>query len=286
MGRQIGTLCAIHGYEVVLYDVAAEALTGALPQIKEYTDQFVIEGSLTQEEAKTTLGRITATDSPEKAATDVDLISESILENPELKGKVFGEFNKLCPSRTIFTTNTSTLMPSMFAAATGRPSQFAALHFHAPMRGVNLVDIMPHPGTSPETTDLILAFTKRIGQIPIILKKESPGYVYEAMQNAFTGVALLLRVGEVVSMEDIDRAWMAVTKMPFGPFGLLDRVGLDLVWYISDYQSNQSGDPITRAVADFLKEYVDKGWTGLKNGRGFYSYPEPAYAQPGFMEGE
>ena len=286
MGRQIGTLCAMHGYDVVLYDVASEALEGAMVQIGKYTGQFVSEKRLTQEEAKTTLSRITTTGSPEEAAIEVDLVSESILEDPELKGKVFGEFNRLCPSHTIFTTNTSLLMPSMFAEATGRPAQFAALHFHSPMTGANVVDIMPHAGTSEETTNLVTAFARRIGQTPILLKKESPGYVYNAINSALTGTALYLLVGEVASMEDIDRAWMGVTRMPAGPFGAMDRQGLDTVWRIIDYQANQSGDPGARAVADLLKGYVAKGWLGVKSGRGFYNYPNPAYAQPGFLEGE
>ena len=285
MGRQIGTLCAMHGYDVVLYDIASDSLEGAFAQVKKYTDQFVSEGRLTPEEEEKALGRITTTANPEEAATEADLVSESVLENPELKGKVFGQFNELCPSRTIFTTNTSSLMPSTFAEATGRPTQFAALHFHSPMTGANVVDIMPHLGTSEETTNLVIAFARRIGQTPILLKKESPGYVYEVMQSAFTGVALYLLVGEVASIEDIDRAWMGVTKMPIGPLGIMDHVGLDTVWQIIDYQANQSGDPGARAVADLLKGYVDKGWLGVKSGRGFYTYPDPEYQQPGFLEG-
>jgi len=274
----------MHGYDVVLYDIASEPLAGALAQAKKYTDQFVSEGQLTPGDQEKALSRIVTTGSPEEAATEVDLVSESILEDPELKGRVFGEFNTLCPSRTIFTTNTSTLLPSMFAGATGRPAQFVALHFHSPMTGANVVDVMPHPGTSEETTNLAIAFARRIGQTPILLKKESPGYVYNAINSALTGTALYLFVDEVASMEDIDRAWMGVTRMPAGPFGAMDRQGLDTVWQIIDYQANQSGDPVVRAIADLLKGYVDKGWLGVKSGRGFYTYPDPEYRRPGFLE--
>ena len=82
-----------------------------------------------------------------------------------------------------------------------------------------------------------------------------------------------------------DRAWMGVTKMPIGPLGIMDHVGLDTVWQIIDYQANQSGDPGARAVADLLKGYVDKGWLGVKSGRGFYTYPDPEYQRHGFLEG-
>jgi 3-hydroxybutyryl-CoA dehydrogenase len=111
---------------------------------------------------------------------DNALISESVPEDPELKGKVLARFNEICPVKTIFTTNTSSLLPSMFAEATGRPARFAAFHFHD-TRFNNIVDIMPHPGTSSETMALIENFARRIGLVPIVMKKENNGYVFNAM---------------------------------------------------------------------------------------------------------
>jgi len=102
------------------------------------------------------------TSKPEDAA-NADLVTESIPEDPDLKAKVFAEFNKICPPRAIFTTNTSTMLPYMYAEATGRPAQFAALHFHQSVRQTNLVDIMPHAGTGAETVELLRAFARRIG---------------------------------------------------------------------------------------------------------------------------
>ena len=101
-------------------------------------------------------------------------------EDPKLKAKVLAQFNEICPPHAIFTTNTSSLVPSMFAEKTGRPERFAAFHFHD-TRVTQIVDIMPHPKTLPEITDIIEAFAVRIGQIPIILKKENFGYVFNAM---------------------------------------------------------------------------------------------------------
>ena len=95
-------------------------------------------------------------------------------EDPVLKGRILGQFNALCPPRTIFTTNTSTLLPSTYAAATGRLDRFAALHFHQPVWQSNVVDVMPLPGTSPETTDLLWAFARSIGQIPIPSARRAP----------------------------------------------------------------------------------------------------------------
>jgi 3-hydroxybutyryl-CoA dehydrogenase len=285
MGQQIGLQCAMHGYEVVVYDIAPEALKAANAQIKAYAAQLVSQMCLTRSELDATLARISFTTNPEDAAR-ADLLSESVPEEPALKAKVFAQFNELCPPHTIFTTNSSSLVPSMFADATGRPAQFAALHFHTYVWDSNVVDIMPHPGTSPETVELLYAFARRIGQIPIVLNKENYGYVFNAMLNALNTAAVKLAVDGVASVEDIDRAWMGVMKMPLGPFGILDVVGLKTVWDIVQFWATTLNDPQLQANANWLKEYVDKDWLGVKTGRGFYTYPDPAYARPGFLTGE
>jgi 3-hydroxybutyryl-CoA dehydrogenase len=285
MGQQIGLQCAMHAYDVILYDIAPEALQNARSQIKTYADGLVSQNRLTQNEAETALSRIRYTTNPQDAA-EADLLSESVPEDPVLKAKVFAQFNPICPPRAIFTTNTSTLIPSMFADATGRPAQFAALHFHGYVWDSNVVDVMPHPGTSPETVQLLLAFAKKIGQIPILLKKESYQYVFNAMLGAWNTAALKLVTDGVASVEDVDRAWMGVMKTPIGAFGIMDLVGLKTVWDITEYWANVTGDAQLRANAGFLKGYLDQGWLGVKSGKGFYSYPDPAYARPGFLTGE
>jgi 3-hydroxybutyryl-CoA dehydrogenase len=200
-----------------------------------------------------------------------------------LKGRVFAQFNGLCPPRTIFTTNTSSFVPSMFAEASGRPAQFAAFHFHHVVWVSNVVDIMPHPGTATETVDLLHAFAQRIGQIPILCRKENHGYVFNAMLNALNGAALTLVANGVASAQDVDRAWMGVMKMPVGPFGILDRVGLDTAWDITAHWATALGDPQLQKNADLLKEYVDQGHLGTKSGKGFYAYPNSVYQRPGFL---
>jgi 3-hydroxybutyryl-CoA dehydrogenase len=286
MGQQIGLQCAMHGYEVVAYDIVPEALEAANTQIKAYAAHLVSQARLTRSEADAALARISFTTDPGDAAAGADLVSESVPEDPALKGKVFAQFNELCPPHTIFTTNTSTLIPSMFADATGRPVQFAALHFHTYVWDSNVVDIMPHPGTSTETVELIYAFAKRIGQIPIVLQKENYQYVFNALLGALNTAAVKLVVDGVASVEDVDRAWMGVMKMPVGPFGILDIVGLKTVWDIIQYWATTLNDPQLQANADFLKQYVDKEWLGVKTGRGFYTYPNPAFVRPGFLTGE
>lgn len=283
MGQQIGLQCAMHALEVTLYDNEAAALQNALKRISVYAGELIASGRLSDDDASEALARITITADPLRAARDCDLLSESVPEDPALKQEVFRLFDRHCPPHTLFTTNSSSLVPSLLAEATGRPAQFAALHFHQPVWQANLVDVMPHPGTSSETVERLAAFARRIGQIPITLQKENHGYVFNAMYNALNREAITLAANGVASVEDIDRSWMVVMKMPVGPLGMLDVVGLETAWHITDYWANVLGDPQLQVNAAFLKEYVDKGWLGVKSGRGFYSYPDPAYAQPGFL---
>lgn len=285
MGQQIALQCAMHGYEVTVYDVSADALRAAAERVKAFASRLVDQQRSTRAGADAALSRIRYTSKPEDAA-NADLLSESVPEDPNLKSKVFAQFNKICPPRAIFTTNTSTLLPSMFAEATGRPEQFAALHFHN-VWDANLVDIMPHPGTSRETVQLLEAFARRIGQVPLVLKKESAGYVYNAIVGAINDAAFALLNKGVASVEDIDRAVMIVMKTPKGPFAGLDFVGLDTIWHVMQSNARKKGDPGAQAFADqFKKDYIDKGWLGVKTGRGFYTYPNPAYERPGFLTGE
>ena len=285
MGQQIGFQCAGHGFEVVLYDIDASALAAAHQRLDAYADGLLARGVITADVRDAARARITSTTDPSAAAADADLLSESVPEDPELKGRVLAQFNALCPPRTIFTTNTSSLVPSQFAQASGRPDRVIALHFHLPVWVNNLADVMPHPGTSPEVTELVHAFARRIGQVPIVLHREHNNYVFNSLYGALNREAITMAQQGVASIEDIDRSWMLVTKSPWGPFGALDVVGLETVWKITDYWARTLADPQLAANATFLKAYVDRGELGVQSGRGFYTYPDPAFVRPGFLDG-
>ena len=284
MGRQIALHFAMHGCNVVIYDIQKEFLTKALSVIQKMAGSYVRLKRITQEDADAAIGRIKTTTVPEEAAVDIDLVNESVPEDPVLKGKVFSLFHSLCPPRTIFTTNTSTLLPSMFAEATGRPGKFLALHFHD-LRTNTVVDIMPHPGTDEEAIHVVQGFAKRMGLIDILLRKENSGYVFNAMLRAFLESAQTLAANGIASIEDIDRAWMGVMNMPIGPFGLMDSIGIDTTWKVTAYWVKQTGDAQSQKNADFLKQFVDRGEVGQKTGKGFYRYPDPLFRQPGFIAG-
>lgn len=283
MGQQIGFLCAWKGYEVVLYDISQDILDKALRGVEKLgTSWFVPLGRMTSEQLSQTMARITATTDPSEAAADADIVSESVPEDPALKARVFSQFHGLCPERTVFTTNTSYLLPSKFAQATGRPEKLCALHFHD-IRTTTVVDVMPHPGTDPAVTQLVHDFAAGMGQSVVLLHRENGGYVFNAMISNLILTALNLASREVASVEDIDRAWMGVTLMPVGPFGIMDQIGLKTVWTITDFWAKKMKNEQSQASADFLKAYVDRGELGQKTRKGFYTYPDPAYTRPDFL---
>lgn len=284
MGQQISIPCALAGFDVVIYDINEEALEKALKRIPKIMAGMVLWKKITQEDADAAFKRISTTTDPEIAAKDADIINESVPEKPDLKVKIFSQFNALCPDRTIFTTNTSTLLPSKIASATGRPEKFLALHFHD-VSITNVVDIMPHPGTSEETISLVKEFAEKAGQLPIMLQKEHSGYVFNYMIGALFTSAQTLATQKIASIEDIDRAWMGVTHMMQGPFGMMDGIGLDTMLSVTEYWASKNKDPQWAKNAEFLREYVEKGHLGMKTKKGFYEYPKPAYNEPAFLKG-
>ncbi len=284
-GWRIAWQCAIYGYTVRLYDTSDAALQEALDQMEDCANEMASSGQLQVGEARSAFERVLPTLDVTEAA-DADLLCESVPEQLELKKEVFADFHQRCPPHTIFVTNTSMFLPSMLAADTGRPSQFAALHFHGNLWDTNVADIMPHPGTDESTVRILEDFATSIGQIPIIMKKQSYGYVVNAMLMSLNRVALTLAANEVVEVEDIDRAFMAVLKTDKGPFGLIDQVGLQTSYQILHYWADVFKDPQLRKNAEFLKHYLDQGLDGEKSGRGFYSYPDPNYELPGFITRE
>jgi 3-hydroxybutyryl-CoA dehydrogenase len=285
MGRQIGFLCALKGYNVVMYDISMEALEDSLKGMEDLGAWFISTGLMPKGDLNKVMGRIKISSDSVEAANEVDLISESVPDIPEIKARVFAKFNKLCPERTVFTTNTSMLLPSMFAEQTGRPQKLVALHFHD-ARTTNIVDVMTHPKSEPETVELVRDFAESLGQVVIMLNCENSGYVFNSMLSTLLMSALTLAANGVATIEDVDRSWMGIMRAPIGPFGIMDQIGLPTVWTIIDYAAKNTGDPQAKANAAFIKQYIDNGALGLKTMGGFYSYPKPAYSDPRFISGK
>ena len=286
MGAQIALQCARSGLDVTLYDISEERLESAAAVMKYLWNSLVKEGIGNAADLPALLERIQKTTNLETAGKDCDLINESIPENPELKGNLFASFHKICPARTIFTTNTSTLLPSMFADASGRPERLLALHFHKPLMVPAVTDVMPHAKTDPEVTKLVAEFAEIIGQVAMVPNKENSGYIFNYMLGTVLDAAMDLVINEVATVEQVDRSWMGIMKMGQGPFGIMDHIGLETVYTICNYWAESEKSESRRKRAAFVREYLERGHLGIKTGKGFYHYPHPAYQQKEFVEGK
>jgi 3-hydroxybutyryl-CoA dehydrogenase len=280
LGLRIALASALNGYKVVIYDIKEEAFVQAKKIQGNLIKILIKAGTISDQNAEKALQNQTFTTDAKQAAANADLVSESVTENLEIKKKVWKQFGELCPEKTIFTTNTSSLLPSLYAEATGRPERFCALHFHDVFYA-NVVDIMPNQKTEPWIIDLLKAYGESIRQTVVIMKRESPSYIFNAMLISVLGAAGALVTFDVASIEDVDRSWMGNFKMPRGPFGIIDEIGLDTAWHvIKPFKDEKS-----KRFAKLLDSYIQQGKLGRKTGEGFYKYPNPRFLEDDFIKG-
>jgi 3-hydroxybutyryl-CoA dehydrogenase len=278
LGLRVALQAAISGFNTTVYDISDKALdSGKDIQIK-ILKSLIKSNHVPEDKFDEIMSRLAFTSNAEEAANNADFINESVTEEPEIKEKVWKQFGELCPSHTVFTTNTSYLLPSMFAQASGRPEMFCAFHFHDVFTA-RVVDIMPHPGTAAWMIELLDNMGKKLNQIPVRMKKENPGYIFNTMLMAFLGAAGALVTYDIAAIEDVDRSWMGNFSMPAGPFGIMDQIGLDTAWHVT----HKMKDARSQKFAEFLKGYIDKGKLGIKTGEGFYKYPNPSYQSLDFL---
>ncbi|MEB2780524.1 3-hydroxyacyl-CoA dehydrogenase NAD-binding domain-containing protein [Algoriphagus sp. C2-6-M1] len=279
LGTRIGLQAAISGFRVNVYDIQEKSLTNSLSSMKKLVAQLSRAELINEEIGLQALERISFTYVLKEAVQQVDLISESVTEDADIKTKVWKEIGSLASSHTIFTTNTSYLLPSQFAGVSGRPEKFCAFHFHDVFHS-RVVDIMPHAGTSAAVVSILEELGRRLHQVPILIKKEHSGYIFNTLLIAWIDAAGRLLTGEIAEIEAIDKSWMINFNMSAGPFGILDNVGLDTAWHITNSRRNAA----SRAFAALLKTYVDQGKMGAKSGEGFYTYPNPRFKDPDFLK--
>jgi len=282
MGAQISLDCALAGCSVTVWDVSDQALESLDQRQRIWSGWQIEKGTATLEEAEKAIAGIKKTADARRAAEDADLLIEAVFEEINAKRDVFAKFEDLCPAKTIFTTNTSTLLPRDMETGIRRKTQFSAFHFNWPK---TVIEIMRGSETGNETVELLREFARSIGYLPIYIQKEYPGFIHAALFGAWAITGVQLAAKGIASIEDIDRAWMRGDDAPFGPLGALDAVGLDLVIMILA-KMRAAGVPgfDYEEMSSFLKAYIERGELGVKTGKGFYSYPNPAFRRDGFLK--
>jgi 3-hydroxybutyryl-CoA dehydrogenase len=282
MGCFNAAKAALSGYRVTLHDVSEDNLAQALARCEGIAKYLAGTGYCPLETVAESLSRISTKTDIEEATADADLVSESVFERLDVKREVHGELDRVCPDRTILTTNSSFLLPSAIEDAVQRGDRFAAMHSYM---GSPLVDIVGSARTSVATINLLENYVKSIKGVPLVLKKEYPGYVLNAILGPVLAMAMYLVVEEKGSTADVDCAWMYHRSAPMGPFGILDLLGLKLVHDSWQNRKDEGLIPGLRpGVLSLLGPLVARNEFGMSTGQGFYCYPEPGYQDPDFLQ--
>ena len=253
LGSQVAWQTALNGFNVTVYDAFQASLETGKNLHKQYAELFISSRGASQQEIDQTLARLIYTTNLAEAVKVADIINESIPESVEIKTAFYRELAKVAPQKTIFTTNSSTFLPSDFAEATGRPERFLALHFGNPVWFSRIGEIMGHPATDPAIIEQVTEFSKAIGMVPIPIRKEKNGYIINAILIPWLNASVDLVVNGVADPEDIDKTWMLANDVPMGPFAILDKLGLELGYDINKLWGEKRNDQAALARADFYR---------------------------------
>ncbi len=280
-GSMLAFRSAIYNKNVCIYDVSLNATEKAVAKVKQWLSEYVAAGKISKEDMEAALLRIRVSDHLKDAVEEADLVIENVPEKLELKQKSWEEIDAAAPAETLLTTNSSSLRSSQIGINVKRKDKTFNLNFMTPTTD-DLVEVMWNAFTSDESKKLILDFLISNNHIPIVTNKEIKGFSLNRVWRAMKKECLNLWADGYIKPEDLDRAFMMEWETDRGPFGQMDRVGLDVVRDIEYSYYNESGEG-SDIPPKALDEMIEKGWLGEKAGKGFYEYPDPSYQRPDFL---
>lgn len=269
MGNGIAQVCAVAGYNVTMRDVADKFIENGMSTIKKNLDRGIKAGKIAAADADAAVRRIKPTLNLEDCKS-ADLVIEAVVEDLELKKKIFQEVDSLCPDQTILASNTSSISITRLAAVTRRPARFIGMHFMNPVPVMQLVEVINGYLTDRAVTDLIMALAKKLGKTPVEVN-DSPGFVSNRILLPMINEAIYCLYEGVGTRESIDTVMKLGMNHPMGPLTLADLIGLDTCLHILEVLYEGFKDSKYRPCP-LLKKMVDAGLLGRKSGRGFYDY--------------
>jgi 3-hydroxybutyryl-CoA dehydrogenase len=272
MGSGIAQVVASAGFETVVREVRAEIVEKGLKTVDKNLARLVEKGSINEVTRGEIRGRLKGTTALEDFK-DCDLVIEAIVEQLPAKRELFGALDKICSATAIFASNTSSLTITEIATATKRPERFVGLHFFNPVPVMKLVEVVRTIATDPAVYEEMVAFGAKLGKTPV-RAHDSTGFIVNRLLVPYLLDAIRALEEGVGSIEDIDNSMKLGCGHPMGPLTLLDFVGLDTTYYISNIMFDEFHEK-RFASPPLLKRMVLAGWNGRKSGRGFYDYSDP-----------
>ena len=242
MGSQIAHQIALGGYPVQLYSRSAERIQSAVNGTAALLQKRVERGKLDADDCQRALDRVTASTDLAEAVAGADLVIETIAEDRDAKRALYPQIDAVAPHRAILASNSSTMPSSFFADLVSSPERLLNIHFFNPALVMQLVEVVRGPHTGDDAVDTSMEFVRRIGKAPVLVRKETYGFIanrilFIAMQEAFK----LVEAG-YCTMEDCDLAVRNGLNWPMGPFELGDLVGLDVTREILSQGYQQTGE--------------------------------------------
>ncbi len=280
MGLQISSVAALAGNGVKVFDLDPKA---AFKSIDGLNGIFGLKGMSAQVERLDFAQRkIKYCSSLSEAVADADLVIEAVSESIELKKRILREVEAAAPAAALIASNSSSIPMIKMEEAVTRKERVLNIHFDSPMIDLPLVDIMPGSVTTAENIESARAWARDIGCVPVVVRKPIMGYLGNRLWRVVKRESLKLWAGGFGDPMDIDRSWMLQFKVELGPFAMMDVVGLDVVRDIEMAYYNESRDP-QDLPPQALSDMIDRGLLGMKAGKGFYDWSDPAFIKPDFL---
>jgi len=269
MGNGIAHVCALAGYDVLMTDISADALTAAMRLIERNMGRQAARGRIADADMRAALGRIGTTLALAELGPS-DLIIEAATERETVKQAIFEDLLPHLGPDTILTSNTSSISITRLASRTDRPERFMGFHFMNPVPVMQLVELIRGIATDDRTFQACKSVVDRLGKTAATAE-DFPAFIVNRILMPMINEAVYTLYEGVGNVSSIDSAMKLGTNHPMGPLELADFIGLDTCLAIMNVLHDGLADTKYRPCP-LLTKYVEAGWLGRKTDRGFYDY--------------